>query len=100
MIQNIYAIDLMSKSIYFKSAKVGSKEDKKKMLNDNLVFLFTPINYSKNNPNIVEDVLGQYQMQFSGNIRNHQFQIYQKKLLYVSDLNNFFPIAEMFLILS
>ena len=98
MIQNIYAIDLMSKSIYFKSAKVGSKEDKKKMLNDNLVFLFTPINYSKNNPNIVEDVLGQYQMQFSGNIRNHQFQIYQKKLLYVSDLNNFFPIAEMFLI--
>ena len=37
MIQNIYTIDLMSKSIYFKSAKVGSKEDKKKMLNDNLV---------------------------------------------------------------
>ena len=30
MVQNTYAIDLMSKSIYFKSAKVGSKEDKKK----------------------------------------------------------------------
>ena len=98
MIQNIYTIDLMSKSIYFKSAKVGSKEDKKKMLNDNLVFIFTPINYNNNNPNMVEDVLGQYQMQFSGNVRNHQFQNYQKKLLYVSDLNNFFPIAEMFLI--
>ena len=98
MVQNTYAIDLMSKSIYFKSAKVGSKEDKKKMLNDNLVFIFTPINYNKNNPNIVEDVLGQYQMQYSGNVRNHQFQNYQKKILYVSDLNNFFPIAEMFLI--
>ena len=98
MIQKVYAIDLMSKSVYFKSAKVGSKEDKKKMLSDNLVFIFTPINYSKNRPDMVEDVLGQYQMQFSGNVRNHQFQNYQKKLLYVSDLNNFFPIAEMFLI--
>ena len=98
MIQKIYAIDLMSKSIYFKSAKVGSKEDKKKMLNDNLVFIFTPINFSKNSPDLVDDVLGQYQMQFSGNIRNHQFHNYKTKLLYVNDLNNFFPIAEMFLI--
>ena len=98
LIQKINAIDVMSKSIYFKSTKIGSEESKKKTLYDNLIFVFTPINFSKENPQLVEDVLGKYKMEFNGNIRNHQFQNYQKKLLYVSGLNNFLPIAEMFLI--
>ena len=97
MIQQIYSVDTKSRSIYFKAAKIGSKEDKKKSLFDNLVFIFTPINYSDKRPDIVEDIFGIYKLKFSGNIRNHQYQNYQKKLLYVSGFN-FFPIAEMFLI--
>ena len=98
MIQQIYSIDVKSKSIYFKLTKIGTKEDKKKTLYDNLVFIFTPINYLKEKPDIVEDAFGNYKMKFSGNIKNHQFRNYQKKLLYVNSLNNFFPIVEMFLI--
>ena len=98
MIQKIYSVDAKSKSIYFKSTKIGSKEDKKKTLLDNIVFIFTPINYSKKKPDIVEDIFTNYQLKFSGNIKNHLYINYQKQLLYVSELNNFFPIAEMFLI--
>ena len=98
LVQKIYAVDAKNKSIYFKSTKIDKKEDKRKTLFDNIVFVFTPINYLKSKPDIVEDVFAKYKMKFSGNIKNHQYQNYQKKLLYVSGLNNFFPIAEMFLI--
>ena len=98
MIKQIYSVDSKSKSIYFKATKVGTKEDKKKTLYDNLVFVFTPINYYATKPDIVEDAFGRYKLQIIGNIKNHQFENYQKKLIYVSGLNNFFPIAEMFLI--
>ena len=98
MVQKIYSVDAKSKSIYFKSTKIGSKEDKKKTLYDNIVFIFTPINYSKKRPDIVEDVFANYQLKFNGNIKNHLYVNYQKKLLYASGLNNFFPIAEMFFI--
>ena len=60
--------------------------------------MFTPINYYYTKPNVVEDVFGQYQLQFNGNIRNHSYQNYQKKLVLVSGFGNFYPIAEMFLI--
>ena len=86
-----------SKTIYIKSPQPNIN-DKKKNLLDNLVFCFTPINYSDNNPNIVEDAFGQYQLQFTGKIKNHRYQNYQKKLILVSGFNNFYPIAEMFLI--
>ena len=72
--------------------------EKKKNLWESLVFVFTPINYYETRPNIIEDAFGQYQIQFSGNIRNHQYQSYQKKLMLVSGFSNFYPIAEMFLI--
>ena len=97
MIEQINSVDTKSRSIYFKATKIGLKEDKKKSLSDNLVFLFTPINYNNKVPDIVEDIFGIYKMKFSGNIRNHQYINYQKKLLYVRGFN-FFPIAEMFLI--
>ena len=86
-----------SKTVYIKSPQAKTSE-KKKTLWDNLVFVFTPINYIYTRPNFVEDVFGQYQLQFSGNIRNHRNQNYQKKIMLVSGFNNFYPIAEMFLI--
>ena len=62
------------------------------------MFAFTPINYYETKPDIVEDVFGRYKLQIIGDIKNHQFESYQKKLLYVIGLNNFFPITELFLI--
>ena len=97
-IYQIYSVDVKSKSVYFKSSILGSKGDNKKSLYDNLVFLFTPINYIKTNIDKIEDALGKYTLQMIGNIKNHLFQKYQKKLMYVSDINNILPIMEMFLI--
>ena len=34
----------------------------------------------------------------AGNIVNHRYQKYQKKLMQISTINNFLPISEMFLI--
>ena len=86
-----------SRTVYIKAPQTKTNE-KKKTLWDNLIFVFTPINYFDTRPNYVEDCFGQYQLQFSGNIRNHRNPNYQKKLMLVSGFNNFYPIAEMFLI--
>ena len=72
--------------------------ERKKTLLENLLFLFTPMNWSPKNPNIVEDAFCRFQMQFSGNIRVHIYQSYQKKLALMGGFSNFYPIAEMFLI--
>jgi len=88
---------LKSKTVYIKAPqnKLG---EKKKNLWDDLVFVFTPINYYHTKPNIIEDSFSRYTMQFSGNIKNHIYQSYQKKLVLVGGFSNFYPIAEMFLI--
>ena len=51
---------LKSRTVYIKSpqVKVGEKKEKKKTLWDNLVFMFTPINYYYTKSNVVEDVFG------------------------------------------
>ena len=99
MIEQVVSVDLKSKSIYFKSTKIEKKEEKKKTLYDSLIFMFTPINYNEAKPDIVEDVLGKYKLQINvSNIRNHLYENYPKKILYVCELNNLFPIAEMFII--
>ena len=38
---------------------------------------------SSDNPNIIEDVFGKYQLKFSGKIKNHQYQNYKKKLFFL-----------------
>ena len=88
---------LKSKTVYIKSPQTKLGE-KKNTLWEDLVFVFTPINYCQTRPNIVEDAFSHYTMQFSGNIKNHIYQSYQKKLALVSGFSNFYPIAEMFLI--
>ena len=94
-LKDIPSIDPETKSAYIKPNKLEKKQE---TLFDNLIFMFTPINYYKSVPNIIEDALGNYQLKFEGNIKIHQYHNYQQKLLYVCEFSNFFPIAEMFLI--
>ena len=79
------------------SSSVKIAERKKNLL-DYLEFLFTPINYSKKNPNVIEDAFLKYELKFNGNIRVHKYLSYQKKLSLLGGFSNFYPIAEMFLI--
>ena len=78
------------------SKKNIKNDEKKKYLIDNLLFVFTPFNCY--NTQLIEDYFGRYQLILSGDIKNHRFQIYLKKLSLVCNLSNFFPIAEMFLV--
>ena len=79
-------------------SKKSSKNDEKKIfIFDDLISIFTPMNCHYN-CSIVEDYYGRNQLIFNGDIKNHKYQCYQKKLDLVCNLYNFFPIAEMFLI--
>ena len=75
------------------------KDINKKDLSKYLVFLFTPFNYSNENPKIIENsVENSIKLCLSGSILNHQYTCYQKKLEYLGVIQNFSPIAELFLI--
>ena len=78
------------------SKKNIKNDDKKKYLIDNLLFVFTPFNCY--NTQLIEDYFGRYQLILNGDIKNHRYQCYQKKISLVCNLSNFLPIAEMFLI--
>ena len=78
------------------SKKNIKHEEEKKHLIDNLLFVFTPFNCY--NTQLIEDYFGRYQLILNGDIKNHRYQCYQKKLSLVCNLSNFYPIAEMFLI--
>ena len=58
-LKSIPSIDLKTKSIFFKSNKIDKNQAN---LYDNLIFFFSPINYYKLNPYIIEDALGNYQL--------------------------------------
>ena len=62
------------------------------------IFVFTPFNTLKELYGEVESSIGNIKLNYSGNIRNHKYQCYQKKLEFVDGINNLMPIAEMFLI--
>ena len=78
------------------SKKNLKNDDKKKYLIDNLLFVFTP--FDCYHTQLIEDYFGKYQLILNGDIKNHRYQCYQKKISLVCNLSNFFPIAEMFLI--
>ena len=65
---------------------------------NSIVFIFTPFNYNNIYPDIIEDCFGRYILKINGNIRNHRYQYYQKKIMQIGDINNFIPIVEMLLI--
>ena len=75
------------------------KNINQKDISNNLVFIFTPFNYSKENPNIIENALDDsLQLKLSGSPLNHRYTCYQKKLESLGVIQNFAPIAEFFLI--
>ena len=80
---------------YEEKKEEGGKEEN---LSKNIVFIFTPLNYNINQPNIVEDCFGKYNLIINGRIKNHKFQNYQKKIALICNINNFLPIFEMILI--
>ena len=89
-----------SKTVYFKKTDIVDNPSFrfKKNYADYLVFVFTPFNCSKLNDGEIENSLGKLKLKYSGNIRNHQYQCYQKKLILVDGITNLIPLAELFLI--
>ena len=75
------------------------KDINKKDISKDLIFIFTPFNYSATYPKIVENSLeNSIKLKLNGSIINHKYQCYQKKLSFLGVIQNFFPIAELFLI--
>ena len=91
---------LKLKFVNFQMNETDDQTINPKMLYDNLIFIFAPFNYVDFHPGRVENCLPSTNLflNFNGNIRNHKFQIYQKKLSLVRVITNFFPISEMFLL--
>ena len=90
-----------SRTVYFKKTEIKDNPNFsgfKKDYADYLVFVFTPFNVFKLDEGEVEDSLGKFKLNYCGNIRNHQYQCYQKKLILVNGITNIIPIAELFLI--
>ena len=90
-----------SKTVYFKKQDVVDNPAItrfKKNYADYFLFIFTPFNCFKLNDGEVENSLGKIKLNYFGNIRNHQYQCYQKKLIFVDGISNLIPIAELFLI--
>ena len=95
-----------SKTVFNKKPVKAEKKIEKeetfisgKLLN-NLIFIFTPMNYYSDgyNKNIVENVLGNLNMKFYGNILPHLYTCFQKRIGTLGIINNLLPIAEMFVI--
>ena len=90
-----------SRTVYFKKTEVKDNPNLptlKKNYVDYFVFIFTPFNCSILNDGEVENTFGKLQLNYSGNIRNHQYQCYQKKLILVDGITNLIPLAELFLV--
>ncbi len=67
-------------------------------LYDDIVCIFTPVNYNQSNPKIIEDCFGNYFLEINGNIRNHKYYQYQKNISQICPINSFLPIMEMLFI--
>ena len=95
-----------SKTIFNKrQVKPDKKIEKEESHNvgkliNNLVFIFTPLNYYTDgyNKNILENYLGNLNMKFYGNIKVHKYYCFQKRIGTLGIINNLLPIAEMFVI--
>ena len=110
-------LDLLSETPAYSQNDKGKEKEKDKDKNqteikliDNLQFVFTTFNYyhtswqnnrKKEENKLLEDYFGKFRMFIfdkDNSVRNHRYQLYQKKIYLVCDITNFLPIAEMFLI--
>ena len=90
-----------SKTVWKKQINIEKFEKIEKenaKLIDNLIFIYTPLNYYEDNKNILGNVVGSLNMKFTGNIRPHKYQCLQKKMGSMGVITNLLPIAEMFII--
>ena len=67
-------------------------------LYDDIIGIFTPINFGESQSKIIENCLGKYFLEINGNIRNHKYCQYQKCMYLICSINNFLPIIEMLII--
>ena len=65
---------------------------------EDLIGIFTPINYDSSHPNIIEDSFGKFYLEMNGNIRNNKYFPFIKNLNQICSINNFLPLVEMFII--
>ena len=72
--------------------------EKEKNLSENIIFIFTPFNSYNNSENIIKNVCSSLELKYTGNIRPHKYQCYQKKLELMGVILNILPIAEMYII--
>lgn len=42
-------------------------------IGEDLIGIFTPINYDSSHPNIIEDSFGKFYLEINGNIRNNKY---------------------------
>ena len=90
-----------NKSGYFKKQDINETivENGSKINYANyFIFVYTPFNTLKEKYGEVENSVGNIKLNYYGNIRNHKYQCYQKKLKIIDGINNLMPIAELFLI--
>ena len=79
--------------------KLLEKTNLKRKNSLNLIFMFTPLNKICNKEeNNIESAYGDLMMNYSGDIRLHNYQCYQKKLYLVNMIKNILPIPEMYLV--
>ena len=83
-------------SIY--SDKKKDKDGGAKNTGEDFFSIFTPINYESSHPNIIRDSLGKYHLDIDGNIKNIKYYPFIKNLNQFCSINNFLPLAEMFII--
>jgi hypothetical protein len=94
----LYKEGLWKRKIINNFMKLLEKTNTKKY-NLYLLFMFTPLNKLYNNDeNLIECSCSSILLKYTGNIRLHNYQCYQKKLYLVNAINNVLPLAEMFLI--
>ena len=79
----------------------GKKKDKEGgavNMGEDFFSIFTPINYEISHPNVIGDSLGKYHLDIDGNIKNIKYYPFIKNLHQFCSINNFLPLAEMFII--
>ena len=94
------AQNLVMKRDTIKDKKKYLSGETKKDISKELIFVFTPINYFKNNKGVIENSIinnSKIKCYFNGNIKNHKYECYQKKLANLGVIPNIIPIAELFL---
>ena len=74
------------------------KDINKKDISKDLIFIFTPFNYSNAYQIIENSFENNIKLRIKGSVINHKYQCYQKNLAYLGVIQNFLPIAELFLI--